>query len=70
MTKKNKKQPSRRARAPRHARDAEHELAVALEHYTTPGDPEYDVEFDAEIRRSRPDWFAAAPVGGHDNGEL
>ena len=35
----------------------QHELAIALAHYTTPSDPQYDPEFDAEIRRLRPDWF-------------
>lgn len=35
----------------------EAELAEALEAYTTPGDPQYDPEFDAKIRALRPDWF-------------
>jgi hypothetical protein len=37
------------------AREAE--LAMALEKYMTPGNAEYDPDFDAEIRRLRPDWF-------------
>jgi hypothetical protein len=40
------------------AADAEEaELAHALDAYTTPGNPEYDPEFDAHIRALRPDWF-------------
>lgn len=40
------------------AADAEEaELAEALEAYTTPSHPEYDPEFDAEIRALRPEWF-------------
>lgn len=35
----------------------EAELADALERYTNPDDPEYDPEFDAKIRKLRPDWF-------------
>lgn len=35
----------------------EAELAVALERYTNPLDPEYDAKFTAELRRIRPDWF-------------
>jgi hypothetical protein len=38
-------------------REREHELAEALARYTDPDDPEYDPEFDREIRRLRPDWF-------------
>ncbi|HEX8324735.1 MAG TPA: hypothetical protein VF595_12580 [Tepidisphaeraceae bacterium] len=37
--------------------EREHELAVALESYTNPNHPEYDPEFDAQIRALRPDWF-------------
>ena len=33
------------------------ELAEALDNYTDPNHPEYDPEFDREIRRLRPDWF-------------
>ena len=32
-------------------------LTAALERYTDPNHPEYDAEFDKEIRRLRPDWF-------------
>ena len=35
----------------------ESELAEALEAYTDPDHPEFDPEFDAEIRSLRPDWF-------------
>lgn len=35
----------------------EEELAIALENYTNPNHPEYDKNFDEEIRRVRPDWF-------------
>lgn len=37
--------------------EEEHELALALERYTTPGNPEYDPDFTRELRRLRPDWF-------------
>lgn len=37
--------------------DGESELAEALESYTDPSNPEYDPEFDREIRTLRPDWF-------------
>lgn len=37
--------------------DDESELAEALEAYTDPSNPEYDPEFDREIRKLRPDWF-------------
>lgn len=39
------------------AKPDEADLAVALDHYTNPLDPEYDAEFTAELRRIRPDWF-------------
>jgi hypothetical protein len=32
-------------------------LGAALDRYTDPSDPEYDPEFDREIRQTRPDWF-------------
>ncbi len=35
----------------------ETELAEALESYTNPNSPEYDPEFDRQIRKVRPDWF-------------
>jgi hypothetical protein len=35
----------------------EQELASALEHCTNPSDPEYDADFDKQIRQLRPDWF-------------
>lgn len=35
----------------------ETELASALEAYTTPGHPQFDEKFDANIRKLRPDWF-------------
>jgi hypothetical protein len=38
----------------------EQELASALERYTDPSNPEYDAEFDKQIRQLRPDWFAEA----------
>jgi hypothetical protein len=37
--------------------EEEHELAEALDHYTDLTHPEYDPEFDAKIRKLRPDWF-------------
>lgn len=37
--------------------DREEELAEALEAYTDPTHPEYDTDFDREIRALRPDWF-------------
>ena len=37
--------------------DEESELAEALAAYTDPTHPEYDPEFDREIRTLRPDWF-------------
>lgn len=36
---------------------SEKELAEALDNYTNPEHPDYDPEFDATIRRLRPDWF-------------
>mgnify|MGYP003580000454 CR=1 FL=1 len=33
------------------------ELAEALDNYTDPTHPEYDAEFDKQIRTLRPDWF-------------
>lgn len=35
----------------------EHELALALERYTDPNNPEFDAVFNAQIRKLRPDWF-------------
>jgi hypothetical protein len=46
--------------------ERENELAVALDAYTDPRSPEYDREFDKQIRALRPDWFseqAVPPVG-------
>jgi len=37
--------------------EEEDELANALDAYTDPTNPEYDPDFDREIRRLRPDWF-------------
>jgi len=34
------------------------DLGEALESYTDPNSPDYDPEFDKQIRESRPDWFA------------
>lgn len=36
----------------------EHDLATALDSYTDPTSPEYDPDFDRQIRELRPDWFA------------
>ena len=44
--------------------EEEAELAEALEHYTDPDDPEYDEEFDKQIRALRPDWFDPEATGG------
>jgi len=33
------------------------ELAESLKAYTDPASPEYDPDFDEEIRELRPDWF-------------
>ena len=35
------------------------DLGADLENFTDPNHPEYDPEFDAEIRKTRPDWFDA-----------
>ncbi len=35
----------------------ESNLAEALEAYTDPTHPEYDPDFDRQIRALRPDWF-------------
>lgn len=40
--------------------EEEHELAVALENYTNPEHPEFDIDFSIEIMRLRPDWFSDA----------
>jgi hypothetical protein len=48
-----KKKPNRRLKP----KFTEGELAEALAHFTDPNHPDYDPEFDKEIRRLRPDWF-------------
>jgi hypothetical protein len=52
--------------------EREHELAVAFEAYTDPISPQYDSEFDAEIRRLRSDWFPMPILceGGNCKNEL
>ena len=35
----------------------ENDLAESLANYTNPDHPEYDPEFDKQIRTLRPDWF-------------
>jgi hypothetical protein len=36
----------------------EETLAIALDAYTDPMNPEYDPEFDREIRKAAPHWFS------------
>jgi hypothetical protein len=53
---KNTKQPEGK-----HIHATEQELAEALDKYTDPSNPEFDLKFDTEIRVLRPDWFEEKP---------
>jgi hypothetical protein len=47
--------------------EAAMDLAEAVDRYTDPDDPEYDAEFDAALRRLRPDWFEEVRKWPHDD---